>query len=71
VFAHWLLIGHGAFYPIQYGDFYCFVSYFWHLKTFKITFFLKNLNFDFGIWAIYHQKKEKATKYRGATFFSQ
>jgi hypothetical protein len=47
VFAHWLLIGHGAFYPIEYGDFYCFVSYFWHLKTFIITFLKKKFEFRF------------------------
>jgi hypothetical protein len=70
VFAHWLLIGHVAFYPIEFGDFYSFVSYFWQLKTFKIIFFQKKLNFDFCIWAIYHQKTEKATEYTGATFFS-
>ncbi len=69
MFAHWLLIGHGAFYPIESEDFYSFGSYFWQLKTFKIAFFQIFLNFDFCIWAIYHQKTEKATDIREQPFF--
>jgi hypothetical protein len=61
----------GHFTLLNLGIFTLLFLTFGKCKPSKSLFFKKSLNFDFHIWAIYHQQKEKATEYMGATFFSQ
>ncbi len=59
----------GHFTLLNLGIFTLLFLTFGKRKLSKSLFFYKKLNFDFLIWAIYHQKKEKAIVYTRATFF--